>query len=226
MAYGQFWSGLISDPQKLWAAQLKAGTSIARIWETMLTSGTATQDDNAPRDRRFSSPVWSEDPVSRVYRDVFLALEDSVGELLSDMTEDSKDDMRVNFYTRQLLSALSPANYLATNPTAHADMIETKGASVLDGIENLLNDLERGDGRLRGDGHTCHVSFGFRCRLFCGVKALWTSNWKPPTLRSPFSTEIPFRRKPKMEATIESRLTDGGFARVLVVESDSIERWV
>lgn len=147
-AYGQFWSGMFSDPQKFWAAQLKAGTSIARIWETMLTSSMATQDDNAPRDRRFSGPDWSEDRVARVYRDVFLALEDSVGELLGDLTEDSKDDMRVNFYTRQMLSALSPSNYLSTNPTARAEMIESHGASVLDGIENLLNDLERGDGRL------------------------------------------------------------------------------
>lgn len=146
-AYGSFWSDLAKDPQKLWDAQLRMTTGLTNIWSAMLPTGETNANDSR-RDRRFADPSWSQDPVSKAFRDAFLAFEDSVGDFLDAFTEDDRDHLRVNFYTRQALSALSPANYLATNSAARTKMIETQGESVLDGIENLLNDLERGDGRL------------------------------------------------------------------------------
>jgi polyhydroxyalkanoate synthase len=142
-AYGNVWSRVLANPQALWAAQLKAGSSMAQMWTTMLSPQGAEV-----KDRRFKSADWSEDPVSRTYRDAFLAFEGAVEGLLETLADEGRDDLRVKFYTRQAISALSPANYLATNASARSKFIETGGQSVLDGIENLLNDLERGDGRL------------------------------------------------------------------------------
>jgi len=142
-AYGNVWSRLMTNPQEFWTAQIQAGTSITKIWSAMLAPR-----DGEVTDRRFKDESWSEDPVSRSYRDTFLAFEAAVEELLETLTEEGRDDLRVKFFTRQAVSALSPANYLATNAKARARMIETGGESVLDGIENLLSDLERGDGRL------------------------------------------------------------------------------
>jgi polyhydroxyalkanoate synthase len=145
-AYSTVWSRLMTNPMALWSAQLKAGSALARAWSAV----PKTDVDGGPpvRDRRFADPSWSEDPVARTYRDAYLAFEQAMGELLDHITEDSRDDMRVGFYTRQAISALSPANFLATNAPARARFIETGGESLLDGIENFLNDLERGDGRL------------------------------------------------------------------------------
>ena len=145
-AYSSVLSRLMSNPMELRAAQVKASTSLAQVWTAALNSDG---DRGTPvRDRRFADPKWSEDPVARSCRDAFLVFEQAMDELLDHLADDSRDDMRVTFYTRQALSALSPANFLATNPAARARLIETGGESVLDGIENLLNDLERGDGRL------------------------------------------------------------------------------
>ncbi len=145
-AYTAFWAGLMGDPAKLWSAQMRATTGLAQVWAAMLT-GKAGSDD-APRDRRFADKSWSEDPVARSFRDAFLVFEDTVGSLLDDLAKGDRDHLRVSFFTRQALSALSPANYLATNPAAREHALETGGQSVLDGVENLLNDLERGEGRL------------------------------------------------------------------------------
>lgn len=142
-AYGNVWGRLMTNPQEFWKAQIKAGTSFANVWSAML----APQDVEV-KDRRFKDESWSEDPLSRSYRDSFLALEAAVEELLETLTDEGRDDLRVKFFTRQAISALSPANYLATNAKARAKMIETGGRSVLDGLDNLLNDLERGEGRL------------------------------------------------------------------------------
>ncbi|WP_425092314.1 PHA/PHB synthase family protein [Tropicimonas sp. S265A] len=145
-AYMTVWSRLLTNPQEMWNAQIKAGSDIAGFWGKVMTP--PTEDAEPVRDRRFADPSWSEDPAARMYRDAYLALETSVGELLDQITQDSRDDMRVNFYTRQALHVLSPSNYFATNPAARATLMESGGESLLNGIENLLDDLERGDGRL------------------------------------------------------------------------------
>ncbi|TDL90846.1 PHA/PHB synthase family protein [Meridianimarinicoccus aquatilis] len=142
-AYGNVWSRALTHPQDLWAAQIKAATDISKVWTSILVP-----QDAPVKDRRFKDTTWSDDPVSRTYRDAFLAFEDAVEGLIDTLTENGRDDLRVKFYTRQAISALSPANYLPTNAAARAKFIETGGQSVLDGIENLLNDLDRGDGRL------------------------------------------------------------------------------
>lgn len=142
-AYGNVWSRALTHPQDLVAAQIKAASDFSKVWTSILMP-----QDAPVADRRFKDTKWSEDPVSRSYRDAFLAFEDAVEDLIGTLTEDGRDDLRVKFYTRQAISALSPANYLPTNAGARAKFIETGGQSILDGIENLLDDLERGDGRL------------------------------------------------------------------------------
>jgi polyhydroxyalkanoate synthase len=142
-AYGNVWARAMTHPQELWSAQIKAATDISKVWTSIL------MPQEAPvKDRRFKDASWSKDPISRSYRDAFLAFEDAIEGLLDTLTEDGRDDLRVKFYTRQAISALSPANYLPTNAAARAKFVETGGKSFLDGIDNLLNDLERGDGRL------------------------------------------------------------------------------
>lgn len=142
-AYGNVWARAMTHPHELWQAQLKATTDLSKVWTSILTP-----QDAPVQDRRFRDSSWSDDPISRSYRDAFLAFEDAIEGLLDTLTEEGRDDLRVKFYTRQAISALSPANYLATNAAARSRFVETGGQSVLDGIENLLDDLERGDGRL------------------------------------------------------------------------------
>jgi polyhydroxyalkanoate synthase len=54
----------------------------------------------------------------------------------------------VDFYTRQFVDALAPSNFLMTNPEALRTTIESKGENLLNGLKNLLDDLERGKGHL------------------------------------------------------------------------------
>lgn len=143
-AYGTFWTDMMSDPAKLMDIQQTVGTEMMAAWQAMfgLTS------DEPVKDKRFRDESWSDDPISRSYRDVFLAFDRAANGLLERLPDGSKDHLRVSFYTRQMMSALSPSNYLATNPAARKELMETQGESLLSGLENLLGDLERGKGRL------------------------------------------------------------------------------
>lgn len=143
-AYGTFWTDMMSDPAKLMDIQQTVGTEMMAAWQSMF----GLTADEPVKDRRFKDQSWSDDPISRSYRDVFLAFDRASNALLDRLPDGSKDHQRVSFYTRQMFSALSPSNYLATNPAARKALMDTKGESLLSGLENLLTDLERGEGRL------------------------------------------------------------------------------
>ena len=144
-AYGTFWAETLTHPEKLWSAQLQAGANMAAAWQALLSPAS---EDREVKDRRFADPSWSKDPLSRLYRDTYLAFEAATNELLDQLPRESKDHLRVSFYTRQMLSALSPSNYLATNAAARKAFLESGGESLLNGLENLLDDLDRGGGRV------------------------------------------------------------------------------
>jgi polyhydroxyalkanoate synthase len=61
---------------------------------------------------------------------------------------DDKSQKKVDFYTRQFVDAMSPTNFALTNPEVLARTIETKGENLVHGLENMLDDLERGRGKL------------------------------------------------------------------------------
>jgi polyhydroxyalkanoate synthase len=61
---------------------------------------------------------------------------------------DDETSRKVEFYTKQFVDALAPSNFLATNPEVLSKTLETGGENLLSGLTNLLNDLQRGKGRL------------------------------------------------------------------------------
>jgi len=134
---------LAERPMAIAAAQQEAWTGATRAWIDAFSG-----ERRPTKDRRFRDKRWDEDPMSRGLRDAYLAVEDAVEGLVATLPKGSKEALRAEFYTRQFLSALSPANFLMLNPAARDRFVETEGRSVLEGFENLLDDLEAGDGRL------------------------------------------------------------------------------
>src|SRR5690606_38953283 len=66
----------------------------------------------------------------------------------ADMGDDEKYSQQIHFFTRQLVDLFSPSNFLASNPVAIKKAVETNGRSLVEGLENLVKDLERNSGDL------------------------------------------------------------------------------
>ena len=81
---------------------------------------------------------------------------------------DEKTAQKVDFYTRQFVDAMSPSNFLLTNPEVLRRTAETGGENLLKGLSHLLTDLERGKGKLRirmtDDGQVPASARTSRCR--------------------------------------------------------------
>ena len=104
----------------------------------------------AKDDRRFKHEQWSENAAFDFIKQSYLlsarCLHNTVrgADGLDDQTR-----RKVEFYTRQVVDALAPSNFAHTNPEVVAATLESGGGNLVKGLENLLDDLERGEGELK-----------------------------------------------------------------------------
>lgn len=107
---------------------------------------TAPPDDG-PQDRRFANPLWESHPffnfIKRQYQINALALQQAADSL---DVEDHTDRRRIDWFTRQIIDMMAPTNFLATNPDALERALETEGESLVQGLENLVRDVEQHGG--------------------------------------------------------------------------------
>src|ERR1700739_4713225 len=142
---------MMSDPTAVARAQVDLFNSNLAIWQKsaermfMLRGNEA----GAAKDKRFRHPDWSENAIFSFVKDSYLVAAESILSAVRDVKGmDQASARKADFYTRQFVDAISPSNFMATNPEVIGKTLETGGQNLLHGLENLLADLERGDGRL------------------------------------------------------------------------------
>ena len=142
---------MMTDPVVVASAQIDLFYNTLGIWhktaERMLM--LRARDADAPKDKRFKHPEWSENAVFNFVKDSYLVVAESILSAIRDVKGmDEASARKVDFYTRQFVDALSPSNFVATNPEVLTATLASGGQNLLRGLENLLADLERGNGRL------------------------------------------------------------------------------
>jgi polyhydroxyalkanoate synthase len=100
--------------------------------------------DATPHDRRFAAPAWREQPYFAYLKQAYLLYSQYVTELVALANVPPADKQRLQFATRQYLDAMAPTNFPATNPEVLQRAIETDGASLLQGFQNLVEDARKG----------------------------------------------------------------------------------
>ncbi len=112
-------------------------------------SGEADAASQQKDDPRFASPLWNTIPYFNFVKHQYLLNADTVRQMVQNVEGlDDKEKQRLEFFSSQMLDLLAPTNFLATNPEALTRALETDGQSLVDGLENLVRDLERNDGEL------------------------------------------------------------------------------
>src|SRR6266852_4321335 len=142
---------MMTDPVVVASAQIDLFYNTLGIWhktaERMLM--LRARDANAPKDKRFKHPEWSENAVFNFVKDSYLVAAKSILTTVRAVQGmDAAAARKVDFFTRQFVDALSPSNFVATNPEVLTATLQSGGQNLLRGLENLLVDLERGNGRL------------------------------------------------------------------------------
>jgi polyhydroxyalkanoate synthase len=144
---------LASQPDRLMRAQADLFGRYMDLWKLAASrvhgEAAAPVAEPTKGDKRFNDPDWTANPMFDVIKQSYLITADWLNELVSGV--DGVDPMvkrRVQFFTKMLTDAISPTNFLLSNPAALREVMQTHGESVLKGMENFAGDLARGGGQL------------------------------------------------------------------------------
>ena len=129
------------DPAKLQELQRAYLNDISALWNSGLQTGAAA---GAQADRRFSAEAWRSNPVAEFSASAYLLNARTLMGLAEAVEGDEKTRARVRFAVEQAMAASAPSNFLALNADAQKKAIDTQGASIAQGLQNLLNDMQQG----------------------------------------------------------------------------------
>ncbi len=153
-AFMEMTARLMANPARLMQAQLGFWQDYVTLWQntTRRIMGMEAEPVIGPltTDRRFKDEAWKENEVFDFIKQSYLLSARFVQDVVTHVDGlDNKTAQKVDFYSRQFIDAMSPSNFLMTNPEVLRKTAETGGENLLKGLNNLLGDLERGRGRLR-----------------------------------------------------------------------------
>ncbi len=146
--FQNFLLGLIAHPEQLWQLQLDYWQETYKLnqkqFNNWLTGEVMPIDD-----RRFNSEEWLNNPFSNFLSQHYLLASEHLNTFLHNLDYgDKRLGKRIQFFTRQYIDALSPANFIYTNPQLLKETLQSRGENLLAGLRNLLADLETGSSQL------------------------------------------------------------------------------
>src|SRR5262244_1147739 len=144
---------LLSDPWKLAEIQMQMWQDYWKLWQSgmqrMLGEKPPPVAEPAASDNRFKAEAWHNHFVFDYIKQSYLIAAPTVQRLVANAQGlDPQTERKVRFFTRQFVDALAPTNFVFTNPDVLKATVESGGKNLVDGLQNLLGDLERGGGQL------------------------------------------------------------------------------
>ena len=152
-AFSELAEKLMSDPFKLAEISLRMWQDYFTLWQNTVLKASGREAsavaEPAKSDNRFKSELWQNNMVFDYIKQSYLIAAQNIQKSVSEVEGlDAKTASKVKFFTRQYIDALAPTNFVLTNPEVLKTTIETGGKNLLDGLNNLLQDIDRGDGKL------------------------------------------------------------------------------
>jgi polyhydroxyalkanoate synthase len=144
---------LASDPAKMMSAQYNLWQDYMELLQqtTSRFFGESSAEEQAKvTDKRFKHAAWQDNAMFDFIKQSYLINSKWLSDVvMKSGAIDAPTAQKADFYTRQIMDAMSPSNFAMTNPEVIDTMLESNGETLVKGLRNLREDLERGEGRLR-----------------------------------------------------------------------------
>ena len=162
---GQVLEYWLADPQRIAELQAGLGTAFLDLWATAarrLTGETVPPVVSAdPNDKRFADPEWSQNQFFDFLKQAYLLTTHWAEHLVKNAEGvDAHTRAKAEFYVKQIANAISPSNFVLTNPELLRETMSSNAENLVRGMRILAEDIEAGRGSLRirqSDGSTFEV---------------------------------------------------------------------
>lgn len=142
-AGSQLGASMLRDPLQIARIQARMWADYVALASRMLSSQSASPPETPQRgDRRFRDDAWNDNPVFDLIKQSYLIAGRGIVEVIKN-AEGLDDDtrQRLEFAVQQVVDALAPTNFALTNPVVLRAALDTGGRNLIDGLNNLLDDL-------------------------------------------------------------------------------------
>ena len=148
----EYW---MSDKDRAADLQHKIGKAYLDLWGSASRRMAGEADakpaiEPAPRDKRFQDPEWKSNQFFDFVMQLYLLTTQWAHDLVRNADGlDPHTRKKAEFYVQQIMNALSPSNFVLTNPEVLRATLESKGDNLVRGMKMLTEDIEAGRGTLR-----------------------------------------------------------------------------
>ena len=151
---GQVADYWLRDPQRALELQTSLGKAYLDLWgnavKRMAGEPVAPLATPDPRDKRFSDPEWSNNQFFDFLKQAYLLTVDWAQRLVHDAQGlDPHTQHKAEFYVRQIANAISPSNFVLTNPEILRETMSSHAGNLVRGMHMLAEDIAAGRGELR-----------------------------------------------------------------------------
>ena len=129
----------VIDPGVAAELQGRYAQEFATLWQQLLTAQVPPVAD-----RRFANPAWQSSSLHAFNAAAYLLNGKFLAAMADALQVPSKAKQKIRFGVEQMVNAMSPANFLFSNPEAQQKIIETKGESLSAGLRHLYEDIQKG----------------------------------------------------------------------------------
>jgi polyhydroxyalkanoate synthase len=146
----EYW---LSDPQRAVEVQAMLGKAYLELWSATAKRMTGEEvppvAQPAPGDKRFKDPEWSSNQYYDFLKQAYLLTTQWADKLVKNAGVDDHTRLKAEFYVRQIGNAISPSNFVMTNPELMRTTLESNAENLVRGMHMLAEDIEAGQGNLR-----------------------------------------------------------------------------
>ncbi len=143
----------LSDPQRALELQTSLGRTYLELWgaasRRLAGEEAAPLVAPDPKDKRFADPEWSQNQFFDFLKQLYLLTAQWAERLVKGADIDAPTRLKAEFYVRQIISAISPSNFVLTSPELLRETLASNGENLVRGMSMLSEDIRLGEGHLK-----------------------------------------------------------------------------
>ncbi len=147
----EYW---MSDPRRVLEVQTSLGRAYLDLWAGAVKRMAGEQTEPIvtpdPKDKRFDDLDWSQNQFFDFLKQAYLLTAQWSDRLVKEAAGvDEPTRKKAEFYVRQIANAISPSNFVLTNPELLRETLSSNGENLVRGMHMLSEDIKAGQGRLK-----------------------------------------------------------------------------